>query len=168
VTFGNIPLGILEMAEYQQFDVELNAGDCLLSYSDALIESYDADGEMLGENGLLRVVRLLGDIAPEELINILLKEIEERYPENLSEDDVTVMLVRANGGSLEFSLTEKLAALKRLLATFIGSINPGAERAPFPDLNLANIGGAIFPALARRWRSRPQGESGPDKLAHTH
>jgi hypothetical protein len=28
------------------------------------------------------------------------------------------------------------------------------ERAPFPDANLANIGGAIVPALARRWRAR--------------
>lgn len=166
--FGNIPLGILEMAEYQQFDVELDPGDCLLSYSDALIESYDSDGEMLGESGLLRIVRLLGDIAPEKLIDILLKEISERYPENLSEDDVTVMLVRANGGRLDFSFGEKFGALRRLVGTALRAVNPHAERPPFPDLNLANLGGAIFPVLARRWRSRPQRDHDGDKLAHTH
>src|SRR6202140_2090995 len=80
----NLPLGLIEMTEYEQFDVELERGDCLLSYTDALIESRDADGEMLGEAGLLRIARLLGDVEPEKLIETLLGEIERRYPENLS------------------------------------------------------------------------------------
>ena len=94
----NIPLGILDLTEYDQFDVEMESGDCLFSYTDALIESRDADGEMLGEAGLLRITRLLGDVEPRELIDTLVKEIAERFPENLSEDDVTLLLVRANGG----------------------------------------------------------------------
>src|SRR5580658_9778099 len=59
---SNIPLGLYDAAEYEQFDIEIEPGDCLLSYTDALIESRDADGEMLGEDGLLRIVRLLGDV----------------------------------------------------------------------------------------------------------
>jgi sigma-B regulation protein RsbU (phosphoserine phosphatase) len=55
--------------------VELEAGDCLVSYTDALIESRDADGEMLGEDGLLRLMRLLPDVAPEELIETLLARL---------------------------------------------------------------------------------------------
>ena len=148
VEFGNLPLGILELTEYQQFDVELEPGDCLVSYSDALIEASDADGEMLGEAGLLRILRLLGDVAPEKLIETLLKEIADRYPQNLSEDDVTVVVAKANGGSARFSLLEKLNALKR----FAGALVHASP--PLPDANLANIGGAIIPALARRWRSR--------------
>ena len=50
---NNMPLGIIDVTEYEQFDVELEAGDCVLSYTDALIESRDADGEMLGEVGLV-------------------------------------------------------------------------------------------------------------------
>ena len=148
VEFGNLPLGILELTEYQQFDVELEPGDCLVSYSDALIEASDADGEMLGEAGLLRILRLLGDVAPETLIDTLLKEIADRYPQNLSEDDVTVVVSKANGGNAGFSLLEKLNALKR----FVGALVHASP--PLPDANLANIGGAIIPALARRWRSR--------------
>ena len=148
---SNIPLGLFDAAEYEQFDIELSPGDCLLSFTDALIESRDADGEMLGEDGLLRVVRLLGDVDPPKLIETLLGEIERRYPENLSDDDVTVLVVRANGRQLRFSLREKLRALGR----FTRALTRG-ERAPFPDANLANIGGAIFPALARRWRARPR------------
>ncbi|HEY7334094.1 MAG TPA: PP2C family protein-serine/threonine phosphatase [Bryobacteraceae bacterium] len=152
--FGNIPLGILEMAEYQQFDVELEPGDCLLSYTDALIEPFDADGEMLGEAGLLRIVRLLGDIEPSKLIDTLLSEIGERYPQNLSEDDVTVMVVRASGREHRYTLRDKLGAFARFAGLIVRSIDPRAERPPLPDANLANIGGAIIPALARRWRSR--------------
>jgi hypothetical protein len=33
-----------------------------------------------------------------------------------------------------------------------GAIRAGAERPPFPDLTAANVGGAIVPALERRWR----------------
>jgi phosphoserine phosphatase RsbU/P len=146
---SNIPLGLFDAAEYEQFDIELSPDDCLLSFTDALIESRDADGEMLGEDGLLRIVRLLGDFEPQQLIETLLGEIERRYPENLSDDDVTVLLVRANGRQLRFSWREKLRAMGR----FTRSVIRG-ERAPFPDANLANIGGAIIPALGRRWRAR--------------
>jgi phosphoserine phosphatase RsbU/P len=148
----NIPLGIFELAEYEHLDIELEPGDCLVSYTDALIESCDADGEMLGEEGLLRIVNLLGDVAAEKLIGSLLREIAERFPTNLSADDVTLMVVRANGRSLHFSFREKLAALGRFLKTLARSVNPREDRAPFPDAKLANIGGVVIPALARRWR----------------
>src|SRR4029077_15097883 len=75
----NIPLGILDVTEYAQSDVELESGDCLLAYTDALIESRDSDGEMLGEAGLLRIVRLLGDVDPRDLTEVLLREIRERF-----------------------------------------------------------------------------------------
>jgi serine phosphatase RsbU (regulator of sigma subunit) len=149
----NIPFGIFQLADYEQLDIELDPGDCLVSYTDALIESCDADGEMLGEEGLLRIVNLLGDIPAEKVISSLLQEIAERFPKNLSADDVTLMVVRANSRSLKFSLREKVHALRRFLKTFLRSLNPRAERAPFPDANLANLGGAIIPALGRRWRA---------------
>src|ERR1700730_1816303 len=140
----NLPLGILEITEYEQFDVELDPGDCLLSYTDALIESRDADGEMLDEAGLLRIMRLLGDVEPERLIETLLEEIEKRYPENLSEDDVTVLLVRANGRQARYSFGQQLRALVRFMGSLIRAVNPRAEPPPLPDANLANIGGAII------------------------
>jgi sigma-B regulation protein RsbU (phosphoserine phosphatase) len=157
----NIPLGLLALAEYEQFDVELEPGDCLLSYTDALVESSDADGEMLGESGLLRIMRLIGDVEPQKLIETLLTEIEERYPENLSKDDVTLMLVRASGQQPQHPFKEMVKARFRFAGSVIRGLNPWGERAPLPDLNLANIGGAIVPALARRWRARGTGRRPP-------
>jgi phosphoserine phosphatase RsbU/P len=157
---SNIPLGLFDVAEYEHFDVELEPGDCVLSYTDALVESRDADGEMLGEVGLLRIVRLLGNVEPQKLIETLLNEIADRYPENLSEDDVTLLLVRANGEKPRYSFSEKLRAQMRFAGSLFRAINPKAERPPFPDLVLANIGGAIIPALGRRWRAARNKTSG--------
>ena len=150
----NLPLGILSISDYDQLDVELEPGDCVVTYSDALMESQDADGEMLGEDGLLRIMRLMGEPDAPRLIATLLAEIADRYPENLSNDDVTVLLLKASEREPAYSLGQKLWAFTRLCGSVIRGINPRAERPPVPDLNLANLGGAIVPALGRRWRKR--------------
>jgi len=158
---SNMPLGIIDMTEYEQFDVELDSGDCVLSYTDALIESRDADGEMLGEHGLLRIMHHLGDIEPQLLTKELLREIKDRFPNNLTEDDVTVLLVRANGGRPRPSFKDFLWANVRFAGSLIRGINPWAERPPLPDLNVANIGGAIIPSLEQRWRAPGSGNRPP-------
>ena len=149
---SNLPLGILDITEYDQFDVELECGDCLLSYTDALIESCDADGKHLGEDGLLRITRLLGEKEPQALVESLINQIAARYPENLS-DDVTVLVVRATGREFRYSFREQCGALLRFCGSLVRALIPGSERPSFPDANLANIGGVFIPALGRRWRS---------------
>jgi hypothetical protein len=160
----NTPLGMMAMAEYEQFDVELNPGDCLICYTDALIESNDADGEMLGEGGLLKIVRLLTASAgeamdgPQRAAERLLEEIGARYPENLTDDDVTVLVIRANGSAAHYSIGDQLRAFGRLAGSLIRALIPGSERPPLPDWNLANPGGAIIPAPGRRWRAKQGGD----------
>jgi serine phosphatase RsbU (regulator of sigma subunit) len=121
---SNLPLGILSMTEYEHFDLELEPGDCVVTYTDALIESSDADGEMLGEDGVLRLLKLLGNAQPEKLIAELLAEIGERYPENLSTDDVTVLLLRANGGAQSLTLADKMRAMGRMASAALRSLVP--------------------------------------------
>lgn len=150
----NLPLGILSISDYDQFDVELEEGDCVVAYTDALIESQDADGEMLGENGLLRIVRLMGDADAPTLIPRLLAEIADRFPENLSTDDVTVLVVQTTSREVRHTFGQQMWAALRLVARTIGALRPGAERPPLPDLNLANLAGPVWPALEQRWRKR--------------
>ncbi len=153
---SNIPLGMFDIADYEQLDVELEPGDVLVSYTDALMESCDADGQMLGEAGLLRIANLLGDVPANQLIASLVREIRERYPENLAADDVTLLVVRANGRKLKFSFGEKLAAVGR----FLKSLVRPTEHAPFPDFTVPNTLGAIIPYFARRHRAPgPQNNS---------
>lgn len=127
---SNLPLGILSMSEYEHFDLELEPGDCVVTYTDALIESSDADGEQLGEDGVLRLLKLLGNAQPEKLIAELLGEIAERYPENLSTDDVTVLLLRANGGAQSLTLMDKMRAMGRMAGAALRSLVPGSSEMP--------------------------------------
>jgi sigma-B regulation protein RsbU (phosphoserine phosphatase) len=120
----NLPLGILTITEYEHFDITLEPGDCVVTYTDALIESSDADGEMLGEEGVLRLLKLMGDVQPEKLIEALLAEIAARYPDNLADDDVTVLIVRANGGAQTVTWTGKLRAASRMAGSALRSLNP--------------------------------------------
>jgi serine phosphatase RsbU (regulator of sigma subunit) len=151
---SNLPLGILDITSYEQFDLELEPGDCVMSYTDALVEARDADGRQLSEEGLLRIVRLLGDVPPERFIPTLLREIDSRYQDNLADDDVTVLLVQASGSRQQHSVRDKVRAGIRLAGSLVRSLHPDAERAPLPEPTLANIGGAIIPALNRFWRAR--------------
>jgi phosphoserine phosphatase RsbU/P len=143
----NIPLGMFDVADYEQLDVELEPGDVLVSYTDALMESCDANGEMLGESGLLRIANLLGDVPADQLIPSLVREIADRYPENLAADDVTLLVVRANGRALNFSLRDKAHAFGR----FVKSLFRPADQAPLPDFTLPMLLGTLVPAFARRY-----------------
>jgi hypothetical protein len=71
----------------------------------------------------------------------------------LTDDDVTMLVVRANGRPPHHSFAAKLGAAMRLIRSMAAAIHPKAERPPLPDANLANIGGAFIPALGRRWRA---------------
>ena len=148
---ANIPLGIEEASAYRAFDAQLRLGDLVLCYTDSLIESKDADGQMLGPEGLLRVAQTLDVSEPAGFIPALTFAIAARAQGNLTEDDVTVLLFRPNGLGERVRIRDRALAPLRVL----GALRRG-ESVPWPDLTLANIGGALLPPLSRLWRSRPQ------------
>jgi hypothetical protein len=109
---------------------------------------------MLSDTGLLEVLRKVGGgCEPSQLIGALKSEIVRHDPNNLCDDDVSILIVRATGREAPYPLRARLKAVGRFLKACGKALNPRAERPPFPDLVLANIGGAIFPALARSWRA---------------
>jgi len=150
---GNIPLGIDDYDDCSQFDVNLDVGDLVLVYTDSLIEARDpAGGAMLGPAGLLGMVgQLLPDPDPSTLITTLLAAIDGRTDRGLDADDVTLLLLRANGTGGGIALHRSFLAPFRVLASVARAL---AGRGPMslPDWNLANLGGAAIPALSRRWR----------------
>jgi phosphoserine phosphatase RsbU/P len=157
----NIPLGILDLADYEQFDVHMQNNDLLVCYTDALSESRRPDGEMLGPEGLAKIAAELGKIPPENLIEAFLARIAKEHEGNLASDDVTVLLLRPNGRSPKITMRERLSTASRFCGSLLRSLNPRAERPPLPDFSLANIGGAIFPRLNKRWRGAPSRPPSP-------
>jgi len=162
---GNIPLGILDIASYEQFHVELDVGDLVLYYTDALVESKNSTGEMLGPGGLLRIVEGVDVGASENFIEALLERISGQHSGNLSEDDVTVMLLRPKATKAKITIRQKFGAGLRFMGAAVRSINPWAERAPMFDMKLANFGGAIIPSLSKRWRPNCRKAVRPSRLS---
>lgn len=61
---ANLPLGVIEPTDYEQFAVELELGDTVLLYTDSLIEAQAPQtGRELGESGLLELATRLGPLA---------------------------------------------------------------------------------------------------------
>jgi serine phosphatase RsbU (regulator of sigma subunit) len=144
---SNIPLGIDDV-DYEQFSVRLDVADLVLCYSDSLIEARDAAGEMLGEQGLLKMARQLDVSDPSTIVPKLLSSIASIRGGNLAGDDVTAMLFRPNGAAPVVPLRLKLMAPLRVLHGAVSGLLSGGP-IPLPDLRLANIGGAIIDRLNR-------------------
>lgn len=151
---ANLPLGIVDENSYHQFEVKLNPRDLILCYTDSLIESRGPDGQYLGVDGLLQLLRRLPRAEPEKLIPQLLAAIESAWPGNLTGDDVTVLLF-CPGKPYRVPWTRRLAAPFRLLAGIPRSLLPGGPPIPWPEFSLANLGIPLFRQSGRnRSRSR--------------
>ncbi len=115
---ADIPWGVSDEAAYFQHKVQLETGDMVLSYSDALIESEDADGQQLGCDGLLSLVSNLDFACPTEIIPAIVRELDS---ENLDGDDTTLLLCEATGSRTP--LKNSILAPFRLL----GSVDDKTE-----------------------------------------
>lgn len=146
---ANLPLGILDLGAYEQFEVELNVGDLVLCYTDSLPESRGGDGEMLCQAGLLKLVNEVSMDAAAAFVPCLLERIARLHPENLQSDDVTALLFRPNGGAPTKPFTQRLLAPLRIARAALRSLVHKEEPAPWPQMSVANIGGAVIPPLAK-------------------
>ncbi|MEP2531630.1 SpoIIE family protein phosphatase [Shimia sp.] len=65
---GGLPVGLIPGAEFTQFEVTLAPGDRLMMLSDGVTECPDGTGQMLGEEGL---EKLVADLTGQDLENML-------------------------------------------------------------------------------------------------
>ena len=87
---GMPPLGLMPGMGYEEGEVSLREGNCVLFYSDGLVEAHDPKGEMFGFPRLRARVaehgeeRALGDFLMEELYSFVGEGWEQ-------EDDITLL-----------------------------------------------------------------------------
>jgi hypothetical protein len=103
---NNLPLGIIDPTEYVQFSVKLAPGDLVLLYTDWLVETASPSGELLGDEGLLRILREIrtGDgeshVEPRAFGERLLERMTEYRGGVRFDDDRTIMLLHHNGSGV--------------------------------------------------------------------
>ncbi len=106
---ANLPLGIDDESDYEQFAVALGVGDLIVIYTDALIEAHDGSGNMLGEEGLRTIAAKLD---PNNLANLgpaILAGVEAHRGGAIPDDDVTLVVLRHTArGPKHLSVAEKI------------------------------------------------------------
>jgi len=93
---ANLPLGVLEPIEYQQFAVDFHQGDIVLLCTDGITESTDQAGRRLSESGLLTLVNKFG---PEDVSGLgeqLLEAVDVRRGRSAAVDDQTLIVIKRN------------------------------------------------------------------------
>lgn len=144
---SNIPLGIAEGVAYDQLGVRLAPNDLVMLYTDALVEAMNADGELLGESGLLRLLNSSNTTDLNAIVRHILSGIEAFG--GRPKDDVTILFLKPNGMSPRTTLLERAGAVGRFLKLLIsrGKSTP----IPWPELSLINIVGALLRPVNRLW-----------------
>jgi sigma-B regulation protein RsbU (phosphoserine phosphatase) len=89
-----LPFGVLENADYDEVEISCASGDCLLLFSDGVVEVQNAEGQMLGTEGLIDILKDLGYPRSGPRIEPL-QEALLRFSNGIRlEDDVTFMEIR--------------------------------------------------------------------------
>lgn len=88
------PLGIDESESFQEAIVQLESGDTLLFYTDGITEARDADGDLFGQDRLMRVFRTGGDQLA-KFIERLGDAVRAHEQGQCAKDDQTLVAARA-------------------------------------------------------------------------
>ncbi len=93
---ANMPLGIFSDVAYDQEQISIAKGDRLFIYTDGVVESPDAEGNLFEQEGLLSVLEEFGNKSLTELKEAVLAAIHRHTGGSLTHDDITLMAVEVN------------------------------------------------------------------------
>jgi serine phosphatase RsbU (regulator of sigma subunit) len=89
-----LPLGILPDTPYATLELELGLGDLLLFYTDGIVEAQNHRHELFGFERLEALLREHGALPPDELIDRVIRAIEQFSGSAPQHDDMTIMAIR--------------------------------------------------------------------------
>ena len=113
---SNLPLGLDEATHYQQFELQVNEGDLLVLYTDALTEAHGPHDTLLGEEGLLKIVTSIPTEQVREFGRTVLQRVNEFSGNQPAADDVTILVLKFSNSARRFpGLREKLAEYAKFL-----------------------------------------------------
>ena len=94
---NNLLLGAFEFVSYNAAPLALGPGDVLVVYSDGLMEAENEEGEMLGEERVMDVIRREARVGASHLETMLLATISEFTRGHAQTDDITLVIIERMG-----------------------------------------------------------------------
>ncbi|OYU37972.1 MAG: fused response regulator/phosphatase [Pseudorhodobacter sp. PARRP1] len=89
---GGLPIGLIEGADYPQTSIRLRPGDRLFLVSDGVTECPNAQGEELGSDGLIRILRNNSVLDSQNLLEALLWDLNTFSGGGVFPDDVSGLI----------------------------------------------------------------------------
>ena len=90
---GGLPVGLIDGATYERFEVQLYPGDRLFLHSDGVDECADAAGTLLGEEGVRRVMQELRQTEGMAFLESVIWKLAEYAGRDDFDDDVSAVLL---------------------------------------------------------------------------
>ena len=94
---GGPVLGVLQGYPYEQGEAELRPGETLLVYSDGFSEAMNDHFQEFGDERLRTSARAQAALPPDQLLETLLKEVNDFCGDAPQADDMTIMAVQRLG-----------------------------------------------------------------------
>jgi len=85
-------LGVLDNTPYHNQTITLNPGDAILLYTDGVTETFSLEGEIFGEERLIKLFQETCLQHPEDILGTLYEAIKEFRGNNVLSDDLTMLL----------------------------------------------------------------------------
>ncbi len=89
---GGFPVGLIDQATYDEFEITLGPGDRLFLMSDGFAECENETGEQLGEGGLVRMLEKSRSLRGEAFLEALIWDLQEHAGNGDFADDVSAVL----------------------------------------------------------------------------
>lgn len=93
---GGLPMGLIPGATYDQHSVQLAPGDRFLVVSDGMTEAMDAEGQQLGDEGLMKVVSGMTQTEPRVFLDVLVWHLSQHVGDAGFDDDISGLLIARN------------------------------------------------------------------------
>lgn len=148
---ANLPLGIDDVATYDQFALRMRRDDLVVIYTDSLVEARRADGSFVGEEGLLAIARTIDATRADLFAQRLYQGVIDECGGQLPDDDVTVLVIRPNGVQPQMTLVEAVRAQFKFFGMVARGLLPGAMPVPWPEARVENLLGPIVKGVQNTW-----------------
>ena len=96
-THPNLVIGGMEGIQYNEHEINLNAGDMIFLYTDGVTEANDNYNEFYGENRLKEIINKNKNKKLNDIINEITKDIDKFYNNSEQYDDITMLIIKYNG-----------------------------------------------------------------------
>jgi len=95
-----LPLGALLETEYEDREVNLRDDDILVMFTDGIVDVRDSNNRCFGIDGVVDAVNRNRDLSAKDLANELYVQGTQFMKDCPQQDDITIVIVKANQGYL--------------------------------------------------------------------